>query len=163
MGISSIYKIIAATASAAALFAFGWLKGMEHVQGKWDAETARIALADVNLELYRTKETVRVVTEYVDRVQVVREKGATIVKEVKVYVPDDRCTVPVGFVRVHNAAATGGALIAPGIIDAAPAGIALSDVAGTVTSNYTRCRENAEQLIALQEWVRAMQVQESPK
>lgn len=32
----------------------------------------------------------------------------------------------------------------------APAGIALSAIAGTVSDNYVRCHENAEQLIALQ-------------
>lgn len=38
--------------------------------------------------------------------------------------------------------------------DAASAGIALSAVAGTVAANYQICCENAEQLRALQAWVR---------
>jgi hypothetical protein len=41
-----------------------------------------------------------------------------------------------------------------GSSDAAPTGIALSAVAGRVADNYERCHENAEQLIALQAWVR---------
>ena len=40
--------------------------------------------------------------------------------------------------------------------DAAAAGIALSTVAGTVAANYQPCHENAEQLRALQTWVREM-------
>ena len=40
--------------------------------------------------------------------------------------------------------------------DAAAAGIALSAVAGTVVANYQTCHENAEQLRALQAWVREM-------
>jgi len=40
--------------------------------------------------------------------------------------------------------------------DAAAASIALSAVAGTVAANYQTCHENAEQLRALQAWVREM-------
>ena len=40
--------------------------------------------------------------------------------------------------------------------DAAAAGIALSAVAGTVAANYQTCHENAEQLRALQAWVKEM-------
>ena len=36
------------------------------------------------------------------------------------------------------------------------AGIALSTVAGTVAANYQTCHENAEQLRALQAWVKEM-------
>ncbi|WP_269503720.1 hypothetical protein [Burkholderia sp. IMCC1007] len=95
----------------------------------------------------------KVVTQYVDRVQVVREKGDTIIKEVPIYVDreaDRACTVPVGFVRLHDAAAANVPVGDPGSTDAAPAGIALSGVAATVAGNYTTCHENAEQLIALQ-------------
>ena len=101
--------------------------------------------------------TVQVVTQYVDRVKIVRETGATIVKEVPVYVSpeaDAACALPRGFVRLHDAAAAGRSPEPAGSSDAAPAGIALSTVAGTVADNYERCHENAEQLIALQAWGR---------
>ncbi|RBJ62603.1 hypothetical protein C3L29_041995, partial [Pseudomonas sp. MWU12-2534b] len=96
---------------------------------------------------------VKVVTQYVDRVQVVREKGDTIIKEVPVYVDreaDRACTVPVGFVRVHDGAAANVPVGDPRDANAAPSGVALSAVAATVADNYTTCHENAEQLIALQ-------------
>ncbi|VWC54932.1 hypothetical protein BLA18110_00158 [Burkholderia lata] len=100
---------------------------------------------------------VKVVTQYVDRVQVVREKGNTIIQEVPVYVDreaDRACVVPVGFVRVHDGAAANVPLGDPGNADAAPSGVALSAVAATIADNYTTCHENAEQLIALQTRVR---------
>lgn len=103
------------------------------------------------------KVTTQVVTQYVDRVQVVREVGATITKEVPVYVTakaDAACPVPVGFVRVHDAAAQGRVPDpAAGDPDAPAAGLALSAVADTVAGNYTTCHETREQLIALQAWV----------
>ncbi|WP_071335485.1 hypothetical protein [Burkholderia contaminans] len=100
---------------------------------------------------------VKVVTQYVDRVQVVREKGDTIIQEVPVYVDreaDRACVVPVGFLRVHDGAAANVPVGDPGNADAAPSGVALSAVAATVADNYTTCHENAEQLIALQTRVR---------
>ncbi|MBU9606046.1 hypothetical protein [Burkholderia multivorans] len=100
---------------------------------------------------------VKIVTRYVDRVRVVREKGDTIVKEVPVYVDreaDRACVVPLGFVRVHDAAAANVPVGHPASTDAAAAGVALSAVAATVADNYTSCHENAEQLIALQARVR---------
>ena len=106
--------------------------------------------------LAQAEATVKVVTEYVDRVRVVREKGDTIIKEVPVYVPvqaDAACTINRGFVRLHDAAAAGELPEPARDADAAAAGIALSAVAGTVAANYQTCHENAEQLRALQAWV----------
>ena len=103
--------------------------------------------------------TVKVVTQYVDRVRVVREKGDTIIKEVPVYVPvqaDAACTINRGFVRLHDAAAAGELPTPAGDSDAAASGLALSTVAGTVTANYQTCHETAEQLRALQEWISEM-------
>ncbi len=80
-------------------------------------DRANAALASANAEkkdlagkLELAKGTTRVVTQYVDRVQVVRERGDTITKEIPVYVTptaDAACAVPVGFVRIHDAAAAG--------------------------------------------------------
>ncbi|KVM74413.1 hypothetical protein WJ60_00055 [Burkholderia ubonensis] len=119
---------------------------------------------DRTAERDAARRDVKVVTQYVDRVQVVREKGDTIIKEVPVYVDreaDRACVVPVGFVRVHDAAVANVPVGDPGSADAAPAGIALSAVAATVAGNYTTCHENTEQLIALQARVRDI-VPEAP-
>lgn len=46
--------------------------------------------------------------EYVDRIVKVYQAGATITKEVPIYVSqaaDSACVVPAGFVRVHDAGA----------------------------------------------------------
>ena len=63
-----------------------------------------------------------------------------------------------GFVRLHDAAAAGKLPESARDADAAATGIALSAVAGTVAANYQTCHENAEQLRALQTWVREMKV-----
>ncbi|MBB4755475.1 hypothetical protein XarjCFBP7653_21010 [Xanthomonas arboricola] len=103
------------------------------------------------------KGSTTVVTQYVDRVQIVREAGATITREIPIYVTqkaDAACAIPAGFVRLHDAAASGNpAGPATGDPDAPAAGITLSAVASTVADNYTSCHATAEQLSALQDWV----------
>ena len=111
----------------------------------------------------------RVVTEYVDRVKVVEKRAATLIKEVPVYVSaqaDAACVVPVGFVRLHDAAATGTEPAAPertGAADAAPSGVALSTVAATSVDNYAACHANAEQLSSLQAIVHDYQERQAGK
>ncbi|WP_238945044.1 hypothetical protein [Vandammella animalimorsus] len=123
------YRILAIAALCAALFGLGWLKGGEHIQARWDAAAQKQALQEARLREQQAQATVKVVTRYVDRVRIVREKGDVIIKEVPVYVPaqaDAACTVNRGFVRLHDAAAAGELPTPAGDPDAAAAGLALS-------------------------------------
>ena len=155
------YRWLALVLLAAALIGVGWIKGAGHVQAQWDAAVQKQALQVAAIRERQAQTTVKVITQYVDRVRVVREKGDTIIKEVPVYVPvqaDAACTINCGFVRLHDAAAAGELPEPAGDADAASAGIALSAVAATVAANYQTCHENAEQLMALQMWVSEMAV-----
>jgi hypothetical protein len=154
---SRLYGLVALGVIGALLFALGWINGANSEQDKAKglaAEQLRQAF-----EQGQALGTVRdrVVTEYVDRVQVIEKRGQTIIKEVPVYVSeaaDRACPVPVGFVRLHDAVAAG--LPAPGsagAADEAPSGVALSAVTGTVAGNYTACHANAEQLKQLQAYL----------
>ena len=153
------YRWLAVTALAVALTGFGWIKGAGHVQAQWDAAAQQQTLQAAAARERQAQATVKVVTQYVDRVRVVREKGDTIIKEVPVYVPvqaDAACTINRGFVRLHDAAAAGELPEPARDADATAADIALSAVAGTVAANYQTCHENAEQLRALQHWISEM-------
>ena len=155
------YRWLAIAALAVALTGLGWVKGAGHVQSQWDAAVHQQTLQIAAVRQRQAEATVQVVTRYVDRVRVVREKGDTIIKEVPIYVPvqaDAACTINRGFVRLHDAAAAGELPEPARDADAAATGIALSAVAGTVAANYQTCHENAEQLRALQTWVREMKV-----
>ena len=151
------YRLLALAAFGIALVGFGWLKGTSHVQAQWDAATAVQQLAQAQVQTRQAQATVQVVTRYVDRIQIVREKGDTLIQEIPVYVPvqaDAACTFHRGFVGLHDAAAAGELPTAPGDPDAPAEGLALSAVAATVVTNYQTCHENAEQLKALQDWIR---------
>lgn len=151
------YRWLAIAALAVALIGFGWIKGASHVQAQWDAAIQQQTLHTATVRERQAQATVKVVTEYVDRVRVVREKGDTIFKEVPVYVPvqaDAACTINRGFVRLHDAAAAGELPEPARSADADAAGLAHSAVAGIVAANYQTCHETAEQLRALQALVR---------
>lgn len=153
------YRLLALALLAAALIGFGWIKGAVHVQAQWDAAVQQQALQASTTRMRQAEATVKVVTEYVDRVKIVRQTGGTIIKEVPVYVPaqaDAACVVPRGFVRLHDAAAQGVIPEPARDADAPAAGLALSAVAGTVAANYQTCHENAERLKALQAWIGRM-------
>ena len=151
------YRWLAIAALAVALIGFGWIKGAGHVQAQWDASAQQQTLQAAAIRERQAQATVKVVTDYVDRVRIVREKGDTIIKEVPVYVPvqaDAACTINRGFVRLHDAAAAGELPEPARSADADAAGLAHSAVAGIVAANYQTCHETAEQLRALQALVR---------
>lgn len=161
---SRLYGLAGLALIAALLFGLGWMARGDHEQSQaTQAELDRLSKAfEQGQELGTVRDNV--VTEYVDRVQVIKERGATIIKEVPVYVSaqaDAACTVNAGFVRVHDASAR--SLPAPepsGAADEAPSGIALSTVAATTAANYTDCNANAEQLSQLQVYLQAYQEQQ---
>jgi hypothetical protein len=93
-------------------FAYGIEQFGEHrIQAKWDLAVSQATEKVQETKAEEAQHTVEVVTEYVDRVKIVREKGATIIKEVPKYVTkedDARCgTIGAGFVQLWNAANEG--------------------------------------------------------
>lgn len=117
-------------------------------EGERDSARAERDLARTN---------VRTVTQYVDRVEVIREAGKVITKEIPVYVTqkaDAACTLPVGFVRIHDAAATATApQPTAGDPDAPATGLTLSGVADTISDNYADYHKLAAQVIGLQDYI----------
>ncbi len=142
-------------ALVAAAAGWGYTRGAGSVQDRWDAEVSRQAVTVAVVRQKQAEVTERVVTQYVDRVRTVREAGETVIREVPVYVPtqcDADGRLPAGWRVQHDAAAAGSPADPAGFADAAP--VAPDTAAETVARNYLACRLNAEQLIALQAWVR---------
>ncbi len=92
----------------------------------------------------------------------IRGATRTIIREVPVYVTpeaDARCVLPVGFLRVHDAATRGApvseTLDPAGRPDDAAAGVDCSAAAAVIAENYGSYRSVAQQLIDLQDLVSA--------
>lgn len=126
-----------------------------HQLGKLQEANAKakveLVTAAEKLKTAQGKVTVKVVTEYVDRVKTIHERGATIVKEVPIYVPSDSPDMPAGFRVLFDAAAQGVLPDPARIADASP--VPAQDVAATTAEDFTICHETAEQLIDLQHWI----------
>ncbi|VVD78509.1 hypothetical protein [Pandoraea fibrosis] len=121
------------------------------------AKNAENDATRLSADLDDARENPIVITKYVDRVREIRVKGDTIIQKVPVYVTaeaDAACTVPVGFVRLHDAAAGNTPPDNPGDADARPSGVALSAVAETVADNYTAYYELAARYDALRDKLR---------
>ncbi|WP_047302126.1 hypothetical protein [Pseudomonas fluorescens] len=158
----NIRSWLALAVVAGLLYALGFVSGAGSERSKQQRlDEARLQQSfEQGQALGRVKE--KVVVEYVDRVVKVYQAGATITKEVPIHVSkaaDNACVVPAGFVRVHDAGAANLPVAAgPSVADDAASGLALSTVAASVVDNYSQCHANAEQLRALQQWVRESQV-----
>jgi len=139
----------------AAATGWGWVKGAASVQQDWNTERAVQTIAVLRVQVKQAEVTERIVTQYVDRVRVVRETADAVIREVPVYVPqscDADGRLPAGWRVLHDAAASGRAASTSTDADAQP--VAPDTAAATVARNYGTCRETAEQLTALQQWVR---------
>ena len=146
---------VALAGLVAAAAGWGYVKGARSVQADWAAAVVKESLTVARVQVAQAQVTEHVVTQYVDRVRTVREAGETIVKEVPVYVPaqcDADGRLPAGWRVLHDAAASGQPADPARVADAQP--VAPDAAAATVARNYLTCRETAEQLTALQQWVR---------
>lgn len=128
----------------------------EVVNNRWKLKYAEAELKVEELKSKSQQVTTETVIKYVDRVKVVKEKGETITKEVPVYITkeaDQNCSLTQGFVETHDAAAKNELQKQLSDVNA-PSDVALSEATKTVTENYSKYHETAEQLRSLQEWVR---------
>ena len=101
--------------------------------------------------------TTKVITKYVTKIEVVKEKGNEIIKQVPVYITKDadaKCDVPNGFVVLHNSAVKNEIPNTAREFNEKSSGVELSTVGKTVAGNYTTCNEVREQLTTLQDWIK---------
>lgn len=154
--IPSLYKLGALMALIITVFFTGYVKGLTHEQNKQARKDLATTVAVVKIKQAQadiTAETDRAHTDAVEKIRIVTR---TITKEVPVYVTqndDHACSINVGFVRLHDAAAIGELPPSPSLTDGKASGIALSTVSATVVDNYGTCQETRQQLIDLQDWV----------
>jgi hypothetical protein len=143
------------------LIIFGfYMEGGISNQERWEAKVAEVKLEMAKKETASAEVTTKVITKYVTKIEVVKEKGNVIIKEIPKYISKDadaKCPVPNGFVVLHDSASRNEVPDSTRSIDAGTSEVKLSDVATTVTENYTTYHKVAEQLKSLQEWIKLQQ------
>ena len=153
----SNYKLPVQVASVILLVFGVYMEGGVSNQEKWEARVAEVKLEMAKKDAASSDATVKVVTKYITNVEVVKEKGESIVKEIPKLITataDGQCVIPNGFVLLHDSASRNEVPDSSGVTNEAASGVKLSGVAETITENYTTYHKVAEQLRSLQEWVK---------
>ena len=92
------YKILAVIVFIVSAYAIGFHTGKTQELRKQESVALKAAIK-------QEQASVKTVTEYVDKVRVVRQKGETVIKEVPVYITkdvDSGCTIPNSFGLLWN-------------------------------------------------------------
>lgn len=154
------YRIAGAALAAVAVFGAGWWKGSAHTQSAWDAAKEAQAATIAKVEVAQAQATVKVVTQYVDRVQVIKEKADAVIREVPIYLHD---AAPVdGRIGVLVNAAESGGPVPDATGSANAPAVAAEAVAIWSVDTVRDCEANSAQLVSLQDWIRAQQAAAGP-
>jgi len=152
----SNYKLPVQVASVILLVFGVYMEGGVSNQEKWEARVAEVKLEMAKKEAASAESSVKVVTKYITKVEVVKEKGDSIAKQIPNLISataDGQCVIPNGFVLLHDSASRNEVPDTSRGANEGASEVKLSGVATTITENYTTYHKVAEQLRSLQEWV----------
>jgi hypothetical protein len=154
------YRILGALLIVASLIGGSVYYGYHKAELKYIAKIAKMeADSDVlqaKLDASLSEVKVEVLTKYFDRVKVVKEKEYVYIEQAASVVPN-QFQLSSGWVYLHDTVATGSDADPTRSADGTPSGIEDNQALGIITENYGICKQNAEQLESLQEWVREAQ------
>ena len=154
------YKSIVQIISVIVLSFSLYMEGGISNQAEWEAKVAQVKLDMAVKEAASAKVTTKIVTKYIKQIQIVKETGDVIIKEIPTYitkVDDAKCAVPNGFVLLHDSASRNEVPDSTRVPNAGASDVKISEVAGTVIENYTTYYQLAEQLKSLQDWIKEQQ------
>ena len=146
------YKLMAAAALLIGIFFYGYMKGSAYAEAELQRFAAESATKVAELEKKNAEISGKVVTEFVDRTNTIREKEYVYLDTAKNIVPS-QSVLSNGWVFTHDASAINGDADATRSSDASSSGIKDNEALLTIISNYSRCQQNAVQLIELQKWI----------
>lgn len=151
------YSSLIKTLSTILMIAGVYFYGGYGVEMEWRQKARELQAEIDRKDAVSAEVTEKIVTKYVDKVKIVKEKGNVIVKEIPKYITkesDANCVIPNSFIVLHNSASRNEIPDSARPVDDTASTLKLSTVIETVAGNYTIYYETAEQLKALQDWVR---------
>ena len=151
------YSSLIKTISTILMVCGVYLYGGYAVEMEWRDRADQLQAEIDKKDAVSVQVTEKIVTRYVDRVKIIKEKGNVIIKEVPKYITeksDAECIIPQSYVVLHDSASNNEIPVTTGGIDDTPSGLKLSTTLETVVGNYNLYYETAEQLKALQNWVK---------
>lgn len=99
------YRVVAIILVVASAFLSGWILGLDHQLANQKIIDQNVAVKVLEKKVIQHEITERVVTKYVDKIQIVKQKGDTIIKRVPTYITprdDANCTIPDSFRVLWN-------------------------------------------------------------
>ena len=130
----------------------GYKKGLAESEitiANYEKEVVKL---EAKLQKKQIVTDVKIVTEYKDKVRVIKEKEIQYVDRATNDVVSVG-TLSAGWVYVHDAAARGVYAETALSSDGTPSSIEDTEALAVVTENYSLCRMDQERLSKLQEWV----------
>ena len=146
------YKLLAGAALILGVFVFGYMKGSAYAEAELQRFAAKASTQVAELEKKNAEISNNVVTEYVDRTNTIREKEYVYIDTAKNIVPS-QSVMSNGWVFTHDSSATASDADPTRASDASSSGITDTTALVGIITNYSRCQQNAQQLIALQKWI----------
>jgi len=146
------YKLLAGAALILGVFVFGYMKGSAYAEAELQRFAANHSKVVADLEKKNSEISNTVVTEYVDRVNTIKEKEYVYRNLAQTSVPSQH-DMSNGWVFTHDSSATASDADPTRSSDASPSGITDTTALLAIIGNYSRCQQNAQQLIALQKWI----------
>jgi hypothetical protein len=149
------YKIAAAVFLLIAVFGIGYMKGSSRADVIIAEAGAKASEQIAELERKNSEISNTVVTKYVDKVRVVKEREYVYLGQAQTNVPS-QFNLSAGWLYLHDFGAKGSDADATRASDATTSTIRDNTALGVVLKNYSTCKENANQLETLQQWIRDM-------
>ena len=146
------YKLLAGVALILGVFLYGYMKGSAYAEAELQRFAAKASTQVAELEKKNAEISNNVVTEYVDRTNTIREKEYVYIDTAKNIVPS-QSVMSNGWVFTHDSSATASDADPTRASDASSSGITDTTALVGIITNYSRCQQNAQQLIALQKWI----------
>ena len=146
------YKLMAAAALILGVFVFGYMKGSAYAEAELARFSAEKSAQVAELEKKNTEISNKVVTEFVDRTNTIREKEY-VYRDIATKTVPSQHDMSNGWVYAHDASATSGDADPARASDASSSGIKDNEALLTIFGNYSRCMQNSQQLISLQQWI----------
>lgn len=146
------YKLLAVVLLVGGTFFYGYMKGNEN--GKEQIRNYELRVERLQNDLAKEQANIkeRVVTQFIDKIQVVKEKEYVFLDKAKNDVPS-QYNLSNGWLHLHDSASQGILPDSTRTTDATASDIRDNQALGTVVANYSKCLQNAQQLIGLQQWV----------
>lgn len=126
------------------------------VEKQWREQVTKLKEHIIELDKKSNEVTEKIVTVYVDKVKIVKEKTNELQKQIKTNITEksnNACKLSNTFVWLHDSAAKNEVPDSSEGIDESPSGIELSTATETIIDNYGKYYEISQQLKSLQDWV----------